>query len=77
VHASAAVLRQLKCWLCLLGCLQDFLSAGQVLCIAVDKTGQEEQVVLPEAHTLTNLPLVSTLSVMCSTCLLAAVSATS
>lgn len=40
-------------------CVQDFLHAGQVLCIAVDKTGQEERVVLPEAHTLTELPLVS------------------
>jgi hypothetical protein len=39
--------------------VQDFLHAGQVLCIAVDKTGQEERVVLPEAHTLTELPLVS------------------
>jgi hypothetical protein len=40
-------------------CLQDFLRAGQVLCIASDKSGQEERVVLPEAHTLTDLPLVS------------------
>jgi len=39
--------------------VQDFLRAGQVLCIAVDKSGQEEQVVLPDAHTLTQLPLVS------------------
>lgn len=39
---------------------QDFLEAGQVLCIAVDRSGQEERVVLPTAHTLTQLPLVST-----------------
>lgn len=38
--------------------VQDFLRAGQVLCIAVDQSGEEEQVVLPEAHTLTQLPLV-------------------
>eukprot|EP00775_Hariotina_reticulata_P013314 gene13314-13443_t len=36
---------------------QDFLRADQVLCIAVDRSGQEERVVLPSAHTLTNLPL--------------------
>jgi hypothetical protein len=39
--------------------LQDFLHAGQTLCIAVSKTGEEEHVVLPEAHTITELPLVS------------------
>ncbi|WIA22215.1 hypothetical protein OEZ85_004545 [Tetradesmus obliquus] len=37
---------------------QDFLQEGQVLCIALDKSGQEERVVLPTAHTLTQLPLV-------------------
>lgn len=41
---------------------QDFLHAGQVLCIAVDKSGEEERVILPEAHTLSELPLVSVLS---------------
>lgn len=39
----------------------DFLHEGQVLCIAVDKSGEEDRVVLPSAHTLTNLPLVSLL----------------
>jgi hypothetical protein len=38
---------------------QDFLHADQILCIAVDRSNQEERVVLPSAHTLTNLPLVS------------------
>lgn len=38
--------------------VQNFLHAGQTLCIAADKTGIEERVALPEAHTLTELPLV-------------------
>jgi hypothetical protein len=40
---------------------QDFLQEGQVLCIALDKSGQEERVVLPTAHTLTQLPLVGSM----------------
>lgn len=44
--------------------LQDFLHAGETLCIAVSKTGEEERVVLPEAHTLTELPLVGNRSVL-------------
>jgi hypothetical protein len=52
---------------CLSACarlpLQNFLHAGETLCIAVSKTGEEERVVLPEAHTMTELPLVSDRSI--------------
>jgi hypothetical protein len=38
--------------------VEDFLRQGQVLCQALGRDGSLEVVTLPEAHPLTNKPLV-------------------